>query len=363
MIVQRVELVDVRNYEAASFDFAPGTTAVMGANGRGKTNLVESLALLATLESFRTPSADAMVRVGADSAIVRAQVVGGDRDLLVEIELSRTGRHRVLVNRQRLPRTRDLLGMIRVTVFTPDDLVIVKGSPSERRRFLDDTLVALAIKNDHLRLELERIVRQRNTFLKQVGARQRSALDESAELTLDVWDAKLAELGDRVGHARAVLIARLAPYVNEAYSDLAGFSVAVDARYEPLWRQRGLAEALANARDDDLRRQVTTVGPHRDDVDFLIAGLPARTHASQGEQRTLALSLRLAAHRLITERTGIAPLLILDDVLSELDPGRATALLDHLPDGQVIITSASPLPPAARTDAIITIDDAMAGSP
>lgn len=361
MIVQRVELVDVRSYTRARFDFAPGTTAVLGPNGRGKTNLVESLALLATMESFRAPSVDTMVRVGADSGVVRAEVTGGDREFLIEIELSRQGRHRVLVNRQRLTRVRDLLGMIRVTVFTPDDLVIVKGSPGERRRFLDDTLVALAIKNDGMRLELERILRQRNTFLKQVGGSQRQRFDESAELTLDVWDAKLAEIGDRVGNARAALVARLSPYLTEAYTQLAGVETALEARYEPSWRHRGLATALAQAREEDLRRQLTTVGPHRDEIDFSLGGLATRTHASQGEQRTFALSLRLAAHRLVTERTGVAPLLILDDVLSELDPLRAAALLNHLPAGQVIITSASPLPEIASTDAVIRIDEAVMG--
>ncbi|MEI6497416.1 MAG: hypothetical protein WCO88_12180, partial [Actinomycetota bacterium] len=141
----------------------------------------------------------------------------------------------------------------------------------------------------------------------------------------------------------------------EAYEQLAGRPAAVELRYEPDWRRRGLAEALAVARVDDVRRGVSTVGPHRDDVDLLLNGMPARTHASQGEQRTLALALRLAAHRLVAERTGSAPVLVLDDVLSELDDERATALLRHLPAGQVVLTTASALPTAARPDATVHI--------
>lgn len=357
MIVEHLELHDVRNYHQISFDLAAGVTAILGDNGQGKTNLAEALGYLATLESFRGATTDALIRVGADQAVIRARLRVDDRELSIEAELHRNGRQRVLVNRQRLTRTRDLLGMVRVSVFAPDDLAMIKEGPAVRRRFLDDTLVALAVKHDATRLELDRIVRQRNTFLKQVGGAARGGLDESATLTLDVWDAKLVEVGERLGHARAVLVAHLAPLAAQAYEDLAGRPVAVELRYEPTWRRVGLAAALSAARHDDLRRQITSVGPHRDDVDIVLAGMPARTHASQGEQRTLALSLRLAAHRLVTERTGTAPLLILDDVLSELDPGRSTALLHGLPPGQVMITSAAPLPPDARPDHVLRLHE------
>ena len=353
MIVRHLELVDFRNYREAAFDFHPGITAVVGLNGQGKTNLAESLAYLATLDSFRGAPSEALIRVGADSAIVRATVVHDDgREVLVEVELSRLGRNRVLVNKQRLGRARDLLGVLRVTVFSPDDLSLVKGGPQERRRFMDDTLVALAIKYDSMRLELDRVVKQRNTLLKQAAGR----LDVEAEVTLDVWDAKLAELGDRFGHARAVLVSRLTPMVGEAYEQLADRPTPVELRYEPEWRARGLAAALAASRTDDVRRGVSTVGPHRDDVELFVNGLPARTHASQGEQRTLALALRLGAHRLVAERAESVPLLVLDDVLSELDPTRSTALLRHLPAGQVVLTTAGVLPDAAHPDEIVRID-------
>jgi DNA replication and repair protein RecF len=353
MIVEHLELVDFRNYHDASFDLTTGVTAVLGDNGQGKTNLAEALAYLATLSSFRGAPGEALVRVGADTAIIRARVRHDDgRDALIEAELSRLGRNRVQLNRQRLNRTRDLLGTVRVTVFSPDDLTLIKGGPAERRRFMDDTLVALAVKYDAMRLEIDRVVKQRNTLLKQAGGR----LDDEIDLTLEVWDRKLTDLAEPFGHARATLVARLAPLVLEAYEHLAGSPTPIELVYEPPWRRTGLAAALREARRDDVRRGVSTVGPHRDELDLRIDGLRSRTHASQGEQRTLALALRLAAHRLVAERTGSSPVLVLDDVLSELDDSRATALLERLPPGQVVLTSAGALPAAAHPDRILRID-------
>jgi DNA replication and repair protein RecF len=352
LIVERLELVDFRNYTSASFQLTSGTTVVVGDNGQGKTNLAEALAYLATLGSFRGAPPDALVRVGATAAVVRAELRDEDgRTSLIEAELVPAGRNRVQVNRQRLGRARDLLGVVRVTVFSPDDLTLVKGGPGDRRRFLDDTLVALAVKYDALRLELDRVVRQRNTLLRQAGGR----LDDAAAMTLDVWDARLADVGHRFGHARATLVDRIRPFVVEAYGHLAGRPTDIGLDYSPLWRVDGLATALALARDADVKRGVSTVGPHRDELGLSIAGLPARTHASQGEQRTLALSLRLAAHHLVADRTGSTPVLVLDDVLSELDPGRATALLGYLPHGQVVITTASAVPAAARPDRVMRV--------
>ncbi len=352
MIVEHLEVVDFRNYANGSFDLTSGTTLVIGDNGHGKTNLVEALAYLATLSSFRGAPTDALVRQGADAAIVRATVRHDDgRELLIEAEIAVAGRNRIQVNRQRLTRARDLLGTLRVTVFSPDDLILVKGSPGERRLYLDDTLVALATKYDAARLELDRIVRQRNTLLKQAGGR----LTEEIEATLDVWDSKFAAIADQFGHARATLVARLAPLVGEAYEELAGVPTAIDMQYAPAWRLTGLGPALRAARSLDVRRGVSTVGPHRDELTLSVGGRPSRTHASQGEQRSLALALRLAAHRLVTERTGSAPVLVLDDVLSELDDHRATALLGHLPVGQIVITTAGSIPQAARVDRVLRV--------
>ena len=352
MLVRSLQLVDFRNYTEAKLDLEPGITAVLGDNGQGKTNLAESLGYLATLESFRGAPVDAMIRAGAETAIVRAEVRHDDgRDLLIEAEINRNGRNRILVNRQRLARSRELLGVLRVSVFAPDDLALVKGAPGERRRWMDDSLVSLAVKHDALRLEIDRILKQRNSLLKQAGGR----LGEEVATTLDVWDAKLAQSGEQLGHARATLVARLTPMITEAYEQLAGQATPIDMVYEPAWRRSGLLAALAAARTDDIRRQSSTAGPQRDDVELAINGMPARTHASQGEQRCLALAIRLATHRLVADKVGSPPILVLDDVLSELDPSRATALLANLPAGQVIITSAAALPPDAHPQRILRI--------
>ncbi|MDQ3385891.1 MAG: DNA replication and repair protein RecF, partial [Actinomycetota bacterium] len=246
MRLQRLWLVDFRGYERAELEPAPGLTAVLGANGQGKSNLLEAVAWLATLSSFRGAPDDALVRVGAAEAVVRAEVVadapvwasgatevqtasgGAGRLVLLEALIRANGRDQVLVNRQKLRRARDLLGSLRVTVFSPDDLALVKGGPGERRRFLDDALVALAVKHDALRGDLERVLRQRGTLLRQAGGRA----TPEVTATLDVWDAKLAELGEATGRARAALVDRLRPAAAKAYDQVATASASVTLAYD-----------------------------------------------------------------------------------------------------------------------------------
>jgi DNA replication and repair protein RecF len=351
--LDRVWLTDFRSYATAEISLAPGLTAVLGDNGQGKTNVLEAIAWLATLSSFRGAPTEALIRDGAARAVIRAEGEREGRPLLVEAELVASGRNRVLVNRQPLQRARDLLGVLRVTVFAPDDLELVKGGPAERRRYLDDALVASHPRYDALRAEVDKVLKQRNALLKNAGGR----LDESAAFTLDVWDAKLVESGGALASARQNLLDRLAPALSQTYDAVAHGPAEVSVAYLAEWAAPGLAEALAAARKDDVRRGVSTVGPHRDDVELRIGGLPARTHASQGEQRSLALALRLAAHHVITEVTGSAPVLLLDDVFSELDPDRSDALLANLPTGQTVLTSASGLPPKASPDLILHVRD------
>jgi DNA replication and repair protein RecF len=346
--VRTLWLTDFRNYASAEVGLAPGLTALLGSNGEGKSNLLEALGWLATLSSFRGAPTEALVRTGAPFAVVRAEAERDGRELLIEAQVQLNGRNRVLVNRQPLRRSRDLLGSLRATVFTPDDLEIVKGGPGGRRRFLDDVLVALHPRNDALRGEVEKVIKQRNALLKQCGGR----LDEGAAFTLDVWDHKLAESGTALADARAALLARMQPVLAETYDALARKPALVAAAYDAPWQVEGLAAALAAARSMDVRRGVCTVGPHRDEVQLSIGGQPARTHASQGEQRTLALALRLAAHTVVTDDTGTPPILMLDDVFSELDPDRSAALLAHLPEGQTLLTTAGGLPEAAKPDAV-----------
>lgn len=357
MLVRSLWLSDFRSYASAELHLAPGFSAVVGHNGAGKTNLLEGLAWLATLSSFRGAPVEAMVRRDAPFAVIRATADRDERELLIEAQLAPTGRNRVQVNRQPLRRARDLLGALRVTVFTPDDLVVIKGGPGERRRFVDDGLVALHPRNDALRSELERVLRQRGALLKQSGG----SLDEAAAFTLEVWDTKLVEAGEALARARIDLLDRLRPVLAKTYDELSVGSTnrpaQVEVAYESSWLERGLEQALRSARKDDLRRGVCTVGPHRDEVALSIDGFPTRTQCSQGEQRTLALALRLALHRVVTDDFGSAPVLLLDDVFSELDPDRSQALLENLPPGQVLLTTAGELPPGAHPEATLRIAD------
>ena len=353
MRLQRLWLVDFRNYASAEVELAPDAlTVVVGGNGQGKTNLLEAVGYLATLSSFRGAPPEAMVRSGRASAVVRAEGRRRGRDLLLEAEINPSGRSRTLVDRQPLRRAADLLGALRVSLFSPDDLELVKGGPSARRRYLDDALVALHPRNAAIRADAERVLRQRNALLKQCRGR----LDAAAESTLDVWDAKLAATGEALASARDELVAALDVPVAKAYDELAGGPADVGIAYERSW-VGPLAAALAAARADDVRRGLTTVGPHRDELRLSVAGAPARTHASQGEQRSLALALRLALHGTVTEAVGEPPVLLLDDVFSELDADRSAALVAHLPDGQALLTTAGAVPAGIRPDRVVRVGD------
>ncbi|HXH57801.1 DNA replication/repair protein RecF [Iamia sp.] len=350
MQLDRVWLTDFRSYVTAEVALAPGLTAVIGANGQGKSNLLEAIGWLGGLRSFRAAPTEALVRVGAERAVVRGEGRRAERSLLIECEITPGGRSRTLLNRQPVRRARDGLDSLRAVVFAPDDLELVKGAPAERRRFLDDLLVALDPRLDAVRSDLERILRQRSALLKQARGR----LTPEVEATLDVWDARLASTGEALADARAAAVHDLGPVVTTAYADLAGGG-EVALTYAPPWRDGGLLAALHEARDDELRRGVSLVGPHRDELSLALAGLPARTHASQGEQRSIALALRLAAARLLASVLDTPPLLLLDDVFSELDPGRSAALLTHLPPGQTVITTATGLPPGTAPEVLLRV--------
>lgn len=357
--LRRLWLTDFRSYRDVDLELPTGTTAVIGQNGQGKTNLLEAIAFLAGT-SLRGATTETMVRVGAERAVVRAEATRGARELLLEAELALRGRNRVQLNRQPVKRRRDLLDALSVTLFSPDDLVLVKGGPGERRRWLDEAAAGLDHQAESARSDVERILKQRNALLKQTRGRP----DEAATLTLDVWDDRLVRAGEALVQHRTTALAALVPRITEAYRDLAGRSLPVDAVYDASWREGGLAAALAAAREQDLRRGITTVGPHRDEVVFSLDGLPARSHASQGEQRSLALALRLAVHRAVTEVSGESPVLLLDDVFSELDEARTEALLAHLPPGQTLLTTAGPLPRETTPALVLRVaDGAVAPDP
>jgi len=351
LVLERLWLTDFRSHRNLELDFDAGVTALIGPNGSGKTNIVESIGWLTSMRSFRGAPNDALIHRDSEVAIARAQLRSDQRELLLEAELPRSGRLRVQMNKQRVQR-KDLLGVMSVTVFAPDDLELIKGSPGERRGYLDDVVVSLHPRNEPIRAKVDKVLKQRNALLKGVHGR----LDTDAAFTLDVWDAKLAEAGDQLGALRADAIARLTPLVTSALQAVAGGQHEVGLRYVAPWFDTGLSSALGEARNDDVRRGITTVGPHRDEIEVMLNAMPARTHASQGEQRSLALALRLAGHELVRDTTGVAPLLVLDDVFSELDDSRSTALIEALPSGQTLVTSAIDLPPGALADRVLRLD-------
>ncbi len=356
MKIRSLHLTNWRSYECADVEFGDGLTAIVGENGQGKTNLLEAIGWLAGLGSFRGAPDDALIRAGTESAVLRAVLESRDeREQLVEAELPRIGRNRIQVNRQRLTRMGDLVGVVPVTVFSPDDLSLVKGGPSSRRAWIDNALVSRQPKLGALRSDVERILKQRNALLRSAGGR----LDADAAFTLEVWDSKLVEAGTALREARLSLLADVAPRLSGSYDAVARGSAAVVATYESSWED-DLGQALLDCRSNDVRRGVTSIGPHRDEIALSIGGIAARTHASQGEQRSLALALRLAADAVVRANDVAEPILLLDDVFSELDPKRGAALLDALPGGQRLLTTAAGLPDAARPDQVVYVSNGMA---
>jgi DNA replication and repair protein RecF len=341
-----LDLVDFRSFPAAQFSPDPdGTTVLLAPNGTGKTSILEAIGYLSTARSFRGAPREVMIRNGADDAYVRATIRRADADVLIESQLSRHGRSRIQVNRQPAKTRRDLADAVAVTTFAPEDVSVVRGAPALRRDVLDDALLLLEPTAGHLLEDTARVLRQRGALLRQLHGR----LAPTDATTLDVWDERLAELGDELASRRDELTVSLAPRVAGLYRALAGEAVDVTARYTRSWAG-SLADALAAARSDDVRRGVSTVGPHRDDVVLTVEGRDARAQASQGEQRSLALAIRIAVHVAATDARGEPPLLLLDDVFSELDLGRSARLLELLPRGQTLLTTAIP-PPAGLADA------------
>lgn len=350
-IVGSLEVENFRNLESLRLSPAPeGLTVIQGDNGAGKTSLLEALVYCSVLRSFRGVPKEAVIRTGATQALVRCELHHGTRRVEIAVDILTGRRDRAERNRQRVDGARDLLEVLRTTLFTPDDLELAKGSPSLRRDLLDDVIAATRPRLGAERVNLDRILRQRNALLRQLGGR----LNDAAAATLAVWDERLAETGERVVAARTELTSNLEPLAREAFASLAPGAGTLELSYAPSF-EGPLAYAIAAARDDDLRRQVTTVGPQRDDLDILAGGLDARTRLSQGRQRCVALALRLATHRHVTDVTGVTPVLLLDDAFSELDEHTARALVNELPMAQALLTTAGTLPPGASPDLVVRL--------
>ena len=346
-----IALTDFRSYPELRWSPDPGTNILVGNNGAGKTNLLEAVAYLASLSSFRGAPDEALVSETASSGVVRGEVTKGEGLALVELEIKRRGGRRARLDGKALQKASDLLGVLRVVSFLPEDLDLVKGAPSGRRGLLDSLAVQLWPAAHQDQAEFERSLRQRNAYLRS-GAFLKG--EQRDQIALDVWDTRLAQAGARLMTRRARAAASLSATVGDVYSRVAGRESPVSIGYESDWGgsldpatppsdwTTALTEALAARRKVDLELRLTGAGPHRDDPVLFLDNRPARHQSSQGEQRTLALALRIAAHQAIAAHIGVDPLLLLDDVFSELDPARAEALTSALPGAQILITTTRP---------------------
>ena len=356
MHVSALQLTDFRSWSSLDLDLGPGSTALIGANGQGKTNIVEAIGYVATLGSHRVATDGPLVRAESDRAVVRARVERDGRQTLVELEVNPGAANRARINRSPVPRAKEVLGLLRTVLFAPEDLALVRGDPSERRRFLDDLLVAKAPRFAGVRSDYERVLKQRNALLKTAFLAKRSGGGDMR--TLDVWDAHLARAGSELLAARIELVDALRPHVEAAYKEvsagqgetgLAYRSSLGDALPEPGADREVLGAALlaelARVRPQEVERGVSLVGPHRDELVLTLADLPVKGYASHGESWSVVLALRLASYELLrSDSSGSSdgePVLILDDVFAELDVGRRQRLAELVSGAeQVLVTAA-----------------------
>jgi DNA replication and repair protein RecF len=375
MHVRHLTVSDFRSYTAAELPLEPGVTTLVGLNGQGKTNLVEAIGYLATLSSHRVSTDQPLVRFGAEQAVIRGAVVRDGRETMLELELNPGRANRARLGRSPVSRPRDVLGTLRTVLFAPEDLALVKGDPSERRRFLDDLLVARQPRWAGVRSDYDKALKQRNALLKSAqpllrkGSRRRplsrpadEPVDDaraSALHTLDVWNDHLAAVGSQLLYARLRLLRDLGPYLAKAYDEVSAGQSDARVSYKSSLRESAAASLAAGevpeidalraellatfdeVRDKEVERGISLVGPHRDDLVLSLGELPAKGYASHGESWSFALGLKLAAYQLLRHDLGEDPVLILDDVFAELDTGRRERLAAMVADcEQVLITAA-----------------------
>jgi DNA replication and repair protein RecF len=355
MFVDHLQLTDFRSYESVDVALEAGVATFVGANGQGKTNLVEAVEYLSTMSSHRVASEVPLVRSGATRAIIRAGVRAGlddPRRLTLELEINPGKANRARLNRSPLRHAREVIGVLRTVVFSPGDIAIVKGDPSERRRFLDDLLVARSPRLAGVRADYERVLRQRNTLLKSLSGRTRGGPPPAdAEVTLGVWDTHLAGVGAELLEARLTTLADLAPHVSKAYAEIAPINNNAVADYKCSIdlavgaAERGvltelLTKAMGERRIEEIQRGMSLVGPHRDDIALSLSMMPAKGYASHGESWSFALALRLGSFHLL-RADGVEPVLVLDDVFAELDSVRRERLASGVRAAeQVLVTAA-----------------------
>ncbi|MGD1013261.1 MAG: DNA replication and repair protein RecF [Acidimicrobiales bacterium] len=359
MGLHELTLRNFRPFQELVFEPDPeAITVLLSANGTGKTSVLEAVYALTTASSFRTSAASDMIRSGEHLAEVHGVLFQQQRRVQVDLTLTRGTRNttkKMLVNGQRPSSRASVSEVLPLTVFTPEGVDIVRQGPEHRRTYLTNLLTDVDLSTGDVIERFTRVLSQRNAVLRSFQGEPPSVGQREE---LGVWDAEFCEASEQLVEVRLQLLARLETLIMSFYQAIAQNNRAVSARYERSWTGE-LNEALRNALKDDQYRGHSTIGPQRDDIALLLDGRDARRQASQGEQRSLALALRLAGHELVRQQRGLDPLLLLDDVFSELDPLRSDRLLQLLPAGQTLVTTASPLPSAMHPAAIVDLSQVI----
>jgi len=350
MHVISLTAVDFRSYSFVEINLEPGVTTFIGSNGQGKTNLVEAISYCSTLSSHRVSQDLPLVKSDQPKAIVRTGVKYLDRTNWLEVEIWPSKTNKAKLNGSECKKTKEILGILQTVTFSPEDLILVKGDPGERRHFLDELLVQKSSSYAGIKSDYDRVLKQRNALLKSAGPARKNNL-ESVLATLDVWNDQLVNFGSQIIFARNQIINELLPYVSKSYAELAPTSKALNIKYLPNVSAESMAltdlvtamkEKLQERQQDELDRGLTLVGPHRDDMEIFIGELPAKGYASHGESWSVALALKLASFDLLKATSPAGdPVLILDDVFAELDAARRNQLILRVKNvEQVLITAA-----------------------
>jgi DNA replication and repair protein RecF len=360
--VRAVSITNLRSWPQLSLSLT-GSTVLLGGNGVGKTTVLEAIVYAATLRSHRTSSDQTLIRQGTDQAVIRVEVERATRIEKIELEINARGRNRAQLGGAPVSAMREIVGVLRMSLFAPERTEVIRGDPSQRRDFADELLVMLHPRYARTLKEYDQVVRQRNKLL-------RAAIEHGIEpVGIESWDVQLIELGSQICEGRARALEALAPFATQAYKDVGGDEFTVG--YEPRCEHPGqgatvqdwarvLQEKLQQRQALERVRGTTLAGPHRDDLSILINDLPARAHASHGEGWLAALALSLAAHACISQVLSETPVLLLDDPFTLLDPARRERLVGALPQGQVLITAADPneIPPSLQAERLQLTPDA-----
>lgn len=332
MFIESIDLHNFRNYEDLHLEAGEGTHIFYGENAQGKTNLLEAIYLAAANKSHRGAKDREMIRFGEEEAHIKVMADRKDVRIRIDMHLKKDRNKGIAVNGVPLRRSRDFIGTLNAVIFSPEDLQIVKEGPAERRKFIDTELCQLDPIYTNSFINYRKALEERNKLLKDLY------YEPSLQDTMDVWDEQLVKYGTDLIRKRKTYIQELFELTLPVHDYLSGGREELKLQYEPDVREEDFSDKLRAARDRDSRLKTTTVGPHRDDFGFILNDIDARIYGSQGQQRTSALSLKMAEISMVRKKTGNQPILLLDDVFSELDSGRQSYLLDSIQDIQTFIT-------------------------